>query len=124
MGEAHLWLLSSVIFVSGLLLLAAASIPLIKFYESADNIVIETDVKNNTLIICMHYNANVKITDYNLSVYYNNLILNSTSGEVLNPGSTVNVTIDLSDIKDLENIGIAFSGKIDGLYLVSIHLHR
>ena len=116
-------LLSAVIFVSGLLLMAAASLPLIRFYESANKIAIETDINNNTLTIRIHYNASVKITDYNFSICYNNIILNSTSGEVLNPGSVIDISINLTDIENTKNIEIVFSGKIDGLYFVSIRIH-
>ncbi|MCE4627746.1 MAG: hypothetical protein F7C34_01160 [Desulfurococcales archaeon] len=64
------------------------------------------------------------MTDYRLAIYYGKKLLNETSGDVLMPGSKANVSINLDDVPDVEKIEIVFQGKIDGLYYVSLRLHR
>ncbi len=112
-----------IIQIAGLLLLIVAAIPLIDFVETVDGLQIHSEVSGNTLYIIMDYNVSTPLKDYNITIYSNNTYLGSADGEVLNFGDTVRVSIPVEEFNP-NNYTIAISGKVYGLYYVSVNLTK
>jgi hypothetical protein len=116
--------LSILIPIAGILLLMVLAIPLVKFYEDIDGLNIQTTSTSTKIIVSVSYNVSVPLTDYSLKVYNGTTLLNETSGEKLTSGDKLILTIDRTQLSNMDDLVLEFSGKINGLYFIEIRVHK
>ncbi len=120
MGVIIIRIITIPLYISGIILLILAGLPLIEFVEGLNNVTITTQNTGTSVHIILNYNDTAPLRNYVVEVYSNGVLVDSKAGSVLSQGDKV--TLNLPYTKMSKNITITIKGSVYGMYPISISI--